>query len=207
VLWGRRMRKTGQRKAERLVEEVEKLLSGRDFVGFLKTRVNGPLKIHHEFRFSVSDCPNACSRPQIVDIGIIGARRPAISGVPCTGCGACVAVCREEAIGLGGEGDAPEIDMDKCVQCGKCIDSCPSGALEQGSHGWRVLVGGKLGRHPQLGAELEGIYSGEEVLAKVGRCVDLYFEYSEGGERFGAMLNRIAALRYRRKGTNTESSS
>ena len=58
------------------------------------------MKMHHEFRVSISDCPNACSRPQIADLGLIGARRPRVTDETCSQCGACVEVCREEAISL-----------------------------------------------------------------------------------------------------------
>ena len=47
---------------------LEQVLSKRDLKAFLKDRVKGPLKMHHEFRASISDCPNACSRPQIIDL-------------------------------------------------------------------------------------------------------------------------------------------
>ncbi len=52
------------------------------------------------------------------------------------------------------------------------------------------MVGGRLGRHPQLGRELKGVYSKEEVLAVVKRCLDIYFAHNIAGERFGAILNR-----------------
>lgn len=84
-----------------------------------------------------------------------------------------------------------ELSADKCVECGKCLDVCPSGTLREDKKGWRILVGGKLGRHPQLGKELAGIYSEEEVLLLVERCLDIYFQYNEAGERFGVILNRI----------------
>ena len=64
---------------------------------FLKEKVKGPLKMHHEFRVSISDCPNACSRPQIADLGLIGARSPMVADEPCSECGACVEACREES--------------------------------------------------------------------------------------------------------------
>jgi len=174
-----------------LVNELEKMLSGRDFTGFLKERVGGPLKMHHSFRICVSDCPNACSRPQIVDIGIIGALRPRVSDELCTGCGGCSSCCLEVAIQVEQEGDAPTVDRNKCIMCGKCVSECPSGAMEEAERGWRVMVGGKLGRHPQLGKELGGIYSKQEVLAIVDRCLDIYFAYNVGGERLGAILNRV----------------
>ncbi len=177
--------------SSQLVEELEKLFVRRDIPGFLKKKVGGPLKMHHEFRISISDCPNACSRPQIVDIGIIGASRPGFSDETCTECGACAAACREGAIQVSGNEERPAMDSDKCVQCGKCIEACPSGTLMEAAKGWRILLGGKLGRHPQLGRELEGIYSKEEVLAIVERCLGLYFKHNIAGERFGAMLNRI----------------
>ena len=61
-----------------------KLLESENLKEFLKERVKGPLKLHHEFRVSVSDCPNACSRPQIVDLGLIGALRPGPGEGACT---------------------------------------------------------------------------------------------------------------------------
>ena len=59
-------------------KKIEEHLAGRNLKSFLKDRVKGPLKMHHEFRVSTSDCPNACSRPQIVDLGLIGARSPKV---------------------------------------------------------------------------------------------------------------------------------
>ena len=85
----------------------------------------------------------------------------------------------------------PKSTASKCVMCGKCVSACPSGAMEEAEKGWRIMVGGKLGRHPQLGKELEGIHSKEEVLAIVERCLDVYFAHNIAGERFGAILNRI----------------
>ncbi len=175
----------------RLAADLEGILSRRDFASFLKQRVDGGLKFHHELRVSISDCPNACSRPQIVDIGIIGARRPRISEEPCTGCGACERACREDAVrGGDGGGEPPVLDAGRCVGCGKCLDACPSGTLAEGVRGYRILVGGKLGRHPGLGRELDGIHSEAEVSETVERCLDLYFRHNREGERLGSILDR-----------------
>jgi anaerobic sulfite reductase subunit C len=174
-----------------LARKVEDLLVRRNLKEFLKSRVNGPLKMHHEFRVSISDCPNACSRPQIVDVGIIGACQPAVSEEPCTRCGACIEVCREEAIQLSEDVVTPAIALDQCVRCGKCLAACASGTLVEGGKGYRVQVGGKLGRHPQLAKELEGICREEEVLVMVDRCLDLYLQHNRSGERFGEILNRV----------------
>lgn len=173
-----------------LLEALENRFARHDFIGFLKEKVEGPLKIHHEFRVSVSECPNACSRPQIADIGIIGARRPEVTDEACLRCGACTAVCPDGAIELTYDADEPQLDRTRCQACGKCLDACPSGTLREAVRGYRFLVGGKLGRHPQLGKEIEGIFPEAEVLDLVDRCIGVYFRRSRAGERFGETLNR-----------------
>ncbi len=177
-------------EANELVEEIEKLLIKYDLRNFLKTRVTGPLKIHHEFRVSVSECPNACSRPQIADIGIIGAVIPHVTDIKCTQCGACLEVCAENAIGFLNDSEAPRIEKSKCVSCGACARVCPIGALAPKNKGYRILLGGKLGRHPQLGHELKGIYSKKDAIKIVNRCLQHYIRNCVKGERFGEILNR-----------------
>lgn len=177
--------------SDALADDLEMMLLSRNVAGFLKERVGGPLKMHHEFRICISDCPNACSRPQIADIGIIGALRPRISVESCKGCGVCSSSCVESAIEAESDADIPAMDGSKCVMCGKCVSACPSGAMEEAEKGWRIMVGGKLGRHPQLGKELEGIYTKEKILAIIECCLNIYFTHNTGGERFGAILNRI----------------
>ena len=172
-----------------LPRELEKRLSKRDLRAFLKEKVKGPLKMHHEFRVSVSDCPNGCSRPQIVDVGLIGACRPEISNEVCSQCGACRDVCREEAISLKDPGPVT-IDIFGCLLCGKCIEVCPTGTIREGAKGYRVLVGGKLGRHPRLGTEQPGIYEPEQVPEVLDVCLDYYERNCTRGERFGEILEK-----------------
>ncbi len=173
-----------------LSDELEHILEARDLKTFLKERVEGPLKMHHELRVSVSDCPNACSRPQIADIGLIAANRPRQSDEACDNCGACVEICREDALTLREDGRPPDISEDRCLGCGQCIAICPTGAMKSGDQGYRILLGGKLGRHPQLGRELPGIHSKEKTIAIVKKCVDWYMAENTHGERFGEILNR-----------------
>jgi dissimilatory sulfite reductase (desulfoviridin) alpha/beta subunit len=60
----------------------------------------------------------------------------------------------------------------------------------EGKKGYRILVGGKLGRHPRLGEELPLIYDPEETLLMLDRCLDVYQQGCQRGERFGDILER-----------------
>jgi anaerobic sulfite reductase subunit C len=173
-----------------LMQKLEILLKEENLLDFLKNEVSGPLKYHHEFRVTLADCPNACSQPQIKDIGIIGACTPLISQMPCSQCEACIHECKEQAIDL--EDDHPIIRFDRCLHCGKCIQVCPTGTLEEGRKGYRVLLGGKLGRHPKLAKELPGIYSEETVLQIVKACLSFYRSHCKGGMRFAEIFSEKA---------------
>lgn len=184
--------------ADRLLENIERLLKEEGLLGFLQQSVNGDLKFHHEFRVTLADCPNACSQPQIKDIGIIGAAVPGVTDQQCTECEACIDACKEAAIELKTEGMGPQIDYERCLACGQCMAVCPTGSLETGCRGFRVQLGGKLGRHPQLARELPGIYTEKQVLNIVKDCLTLYKQRSTGGRRFSqifseADFDRLAA--------------
>ncbi len=148
---------TGLQKNSDLSAKIENLLSSKNIKSFLKEKVGGPLKLHHEFRVSISDCPNACSRPQIADLGLIGACIPEINEEFCSLCGSCVEICQEKA--LSSKEGKLVLDSFRCLYCGQCIKICPSGALKETRNGYRIQVGGKLGRHPRLGRRTTGDFS------------------------------------------------
>ncbi len=175
--------------SDRLLEQIESLVEKEDIRGFLKEHVAGELKFHHEFRVTLADCPNACSQPQIKDIGIIGACTPELTAEPCSQCEACVDACKEDAIHLDGDAACPRIDYTRCVNCGKCMQVCPTGTIAEGARGYRVQLGGKLGRHPQLARELPGIYSEQKVIDIVRDCIRLYKQRCRHGERLGQILS------------------
>ncbi|MGB9698239.1 MAG: 4Fe-4S binding protein [Thermodesulfobacteriota bacterium] len=172
-----------------LAAKIENLLSQKNLKSFLKEKVSGPLKLHHEFRVSISDCPNACSRPQIADIGLIGSCLPEISAESCTLCGACVHICREKALTFYDGKIA--LDLSRCLYCGQCIRVCPTGTLKESRNGYRIQVGGKLGRHPRLAEELPGIISPTEVLKYVENILNFYKDYCRQGERLGEILEGL----------------
>jgi len=173
---------------DQLMARIETHLQKADLLGFLKQSVKGDLKYHHEFRVSLADCPNACSQPQIKDIGIIGAAVPESGDGDCTSCAACVEACSEEAVVLEGDEPSPSIDSRRCLNCGRCVAVCPSGALQSTCRGFRVQLGGKLGRHPRLARELPGIYTEDEVLQIVTDCLSVYKQRSTDGRRFAEIF-------------------
>jgi dissimilatory sulfite reductase (desulfoviridin) alpha/beta subunit len=174
-------------ESEGLFARLEQLLKEADLLEFLRQHVKGDLKYHHEFRVTISDCPNACSQPQIKDIGIVGASEPVICDEACTLCGACVDVCRDHAVCLDTAKEMPVIDRARCMQCGLCAKGCPTGTITDGQKGFRIMLGGKLGRHPRLGEELPGLFTEEEVLVIVKKCIDYYKTGSRNGARFAEL--------------------
>jgi dissimilatory sulfite reductase (desulfoviridin) alpha/beta subunit len=121
-------------------------------------------------------------------MGVIGAVEPTLTDEECTLCEACVDICKEDAVTLDTDKEIPVIDYDRCLRCGQCIKECPTGTIAVGLTGHRVLLGGKLGRHPQLAEELPGLYSEDEVVDILQEGLDFYKKHSKHGERFAAIF-------------------
>lgn len=180
--------------SENLIKKIEDLFEKEDILGFLRKSVPGTLKFHHEFRTSISECPNACSQPQIKDIGILGASLPKVTDTPCIACGACEEVCKENAIVVQAEEGKAVIDFQLCVKCGKCITGCPTGTIAEEKKGFRIQLGGKLGRHPRLASEISGLFTEDEVLEVVRKCIDFYKINSTDGKRFSEIYKNPGFL-------------
>jgi dissimilatory sulfite reductase (desulfoviridin) alpha/beta subunit len=73
--------------------------------------------------------------------------------------------------------------------CGKCIVVCPSGTLVKEKSGYRIQLGGKLGRHPRLGIEIEGLFDPDKVVEIVSKCITYYKKNSTGGKRFADLFS------------------
>ena len=145
---------------------------------------------HHRFKATLSGCPNACSQPQIADVGLVGQERPLLDEAACTACGLCVETCAESVFSLA----SGHLGMDesRCVGCGACMRVCPTAALTPEATGWRVLVGGRLGRHPRLGAEVSGCADLDDALAIATKVVELWEREGRPDERVGVVLDRLA---------------
>ena len=104
----------GARGCPRAVGDVagarERMVALLDEAGPEPARPQAPggLLTHQRLRLSVSGCANACSQPQIADLGLIARAFPSLLPDVCVSCGACVEMCVERALSLG-PGDWPLI--------------------------------------------------------------------------------------------------
>ncbi len=144
---------------------------------------------HRLFSVSASFCPNACSRPQIADFGIIAASIVHVTDAGCTGCNACIESCREDAIRFPAPGN-PEIIRERCLHCGSCSAVCPTGTISTLKTGYRVFIGGMMGRHPMLAAELPDIYDRDTVIELFKICFEIYNDLFYSELRFRNMILR-----------------
>ncbi len=149
----------------------------------LRMRVStNKILYHHKIRISVSGCPNCCSKPQIADFGIVGYVSPAVNTDTCTVCGACRDVCPDTAITV--KNAPPLFDRNKCQGCVKCREICPNGSIVLMDPGVRLLVGGKLGRHPRLAQVIGEFDELDVVVQRIGQIVEEYIECANSDERF-----------------------
>ena len=123
-----------------------------------------------KIRIAISGCPNSCVSSSLNEVGIVGVVTPIREPGTCTGCGACVHYCREEAISI--KNGVIVIDEDLCAHCGMCIDSCPFHIIKAKDFGYYITVGGRRGRHPKLGQDLVVVRGAEDVLTIVDEVVN-----------------------------------
>lgn len=170
-----------------LPEAIKKVVEQTGWDGFIRTQITGPLLHHHTFKVAVAACPNGCSRPHIADIGIIRAKQPVLIASACSHCGLCGRICPDKAISYN-QGE-PVFDLEQCMKCGLCMEKCPERAISASEDGYRVVLGGKMGRHPRLASELGGIFCKEQVLAIIAECLFYYMEQYRPKLRFGTLVD------------------
>ncbi len=147
------------------------------------------LELPTKIKIAISGCPNACSKPQINDIGIMGVVKPEIIPENCNACGICVRKCKEAAISI--VNAHAEIDFTKCVYCGECIGACPKNAAASEHRGYTVFIGGNIGRHPRLAYKILDMAEEEAVLRVVENIVELLREKGQRKERLGRLIERL----------------
>lgn len=171
---------------EGIVQRIEGVVAASGWNDFLREQVRGPLMQHHAFKVALSACPNGCSRPHVADVGIIRAVQPGPASAECTQCGLCERQCPDEALRMGSHG--PVLDTDRCLACGLCVRRCPEKALPVAADGWRVLLGGKLGRRPRLATQVGGILDEATVLHVLHGALTWYMRDYAPKRRFGVLV-------------------
>ncbi len=88
----------------------------------------------------------------------------------------------------------------RIAACG-CINNCAKADLcDVGimgwQHGYKVFLGGQWGKKHSAGKEAAVLQCEEEVLALIGRALDLYQKEGKPRERFGDMLERLGSAAF-----------
>lgn len=150
------------------------------------------ISLPHKFKIAFGGCPNNCVKPNLNDIGIIGAKVPSYNAESCRGCKKCQ---MENACPIGAakliDGKLT-INSDICNNCGRCVGKCPFHCADDAAYGFKIYIGGRWGKKTAKGQMLNKIFTSEkEVLETIEKAI-LFFR-SEGisGERFADTINRI----------------
>ena len=163
--------------------DIEAVMARSGWSGFLHSGV-GTIRHHHQFRVAVSSCPNGCTQPHIADFALVAFARIGLSPEACTACGQCVAACAEDALDLE---DGIRLNPTTCLGCAACARVCPEGALTVTATGWRVLLGGKLGRHPRLAHEL-GVFDTGDAMTVLEKVLAVLMSQGRAGLRLGDLV-------------------
>lgn len=129
------------------------------------------VSLPHKFKIAVGGCPNNCVKPDLNDLGIIGARVPDYSSKQCKGCKKCQIEisCPVNAAKMS-DGQLV-IDQKLCNSCGRCIGKCPFHCGDTGTYGWKVYVGGRWGKQVAPGKMLDKVFTDKsEVLDTVEKA-------------------------------------
>ena len=146
------------------------------------------VKLPHKFKIGVGGCPNNCVKPDLNDVGVIGAWQPQLVAEKCVGCGACVKAC---PLHVAAVKDGKVTFTDACNDCGRCVRACPTGGLDY-TPGYRITLGGRWGKQVARGRALSPLFATEEEVLAVIEKVILFFR-AEGvaGERLADTVARV----------------
>jgi Ni,Fe-hydrogenase III small subunit/ferredoxin len=72
--------------------------------------------------------PRATEDSLLPDLPAHSRGLPSLSDAPCTGCGACAAVCPTQVVKV--EGTEVSLDLGGCLACNGCVEACPTGTVQ-----------------------------------------------------------------------------
>ena len=150
------------------------------------------VSLPHKFKIAFGGCPNNCVKPNLNDLGVIGARVPAYEEEKCLGCKKCQieAACPIKVAKV--ENGKLNIDPAACNNCGRCVGKCPFKCIEDGTYGYKIYIGGRWGKRVAAGQMLNHLFKTEqEVLDTIEKAILLFRSEGISGERFADTINRI----------------
>ena len=202
-----------------LLQKIKSRLKEIEFSKKLINRIEGKILPHQRLKIAIASCPNCCSQPQIRDFGVhVRAKIFVDKDVECNGCGNCLRVCKEGAIRITGLSNKTQeeieenthtshsennrrdvtINYDRCVHCGLCAEVCPTGTIKTEKKCYRVMIGGKLGRHPRFADDLIDFADESEVIRALDVCVDAILNEKKE-KRFGELVRKIGIEEFKRR--------
>ena len=171
-----------------LADKIRKRLEELNFTEKLIAKIEGQILPHHTMKLAVSGCPNSCSMPQIKDFGVHAIESVYVDpSCECIECMKCVESCREDAITV--KNGQVSIDKEKCVHCGLCAKVCPVGSIKAEEKKYRVMIGGKVGRHPKFALDLLPRADESTTLKALDVCVDIILS-SKTEHRFRTLIEQ-----------------
>lgn len=150
------------------------------------------VSLPHKFKIAFGGCPNNCVKPNLNDIGVIGAKVPNYDMDKCRGCKKCQ-IENTCPIGASKLVDGKlVIDKDKCNNCGRCVAKCPFHCADEATYGWKIYIGGRWGKKVAEGKVLNKLFTTQqEVLDTIEKAILLFRSEGIPGERFADTINRI----------------
>ena len=150
------------------------------------------VSLPHKFKIAVGGCPNNCVKPDLNDLGIVGARVPGYDPEKCKGCRKCQIETASPIHAAHLVEGKLVIDTNLCNSSGRCLGKSPFHCNDQGDYGWKVYVGGRWGKRVAHGRMLDKVFTDKaEVLDVVEKAILLFRDQGISGERFADTIERI----------------
>ncbi|MBU5678219.1 4Fe-4S binding protein [Alkaliphilus sp. MSJ-5] len=181
---------------EEVARIFDKVIKEEDLEKVIKGAIDEPILYHKKFKAAISGCPNSCSHPQIKDISIVGYSSPKINDGYCIGCYQCVKSCPEKLVTVDKN---PRIDIKECIDCGRCIRSCPTESIRELEKGYRIYIGGRLGRRPHLAKKVVDVKSIQELEYVLRKLIVLYKQCIIQRKRFSKTVEESTIEEIQRK--------
>ena len=210
-----------------LLQKIKDRLREIKFSKQLISKIEGKILPHQRLKIAIASCPNCCSQPQVRDFGIhVRAKVFVDKDIECNGCGNCLRVCKESAIRISGLSNKHQdeteekkhtshsennkrdvvINYDRCVHCGLCAEVCPTGTIKIEKKCYRVMIGGKLGRHPRFADDLIDFADESEVIRALDVCVSAILS-EKREKRFGVLVEKLGIEEFKRRLKDKESTT